>query len=88
MATKRSAKTNVEAVITNLNPDYQKAARLLKAPNGATVEQLAKQLKLEERPARLLIDRLRRKGLRIRNVSRNTFKVESGAGTGAGERAA
>jgi predicted ArsR family transcriptional regulator len=65
----------METKKTDLNPTYKKAARVLNRKSGATVEQLAKALEFEERPARLLIDRLRRKGLKVENVGRCRFKL-------------
>lgn len=58
-----------------LNPRYRKAAQLLNRKNGATVDDLANKLGMEQRPARLIIDRLRRKGLSIENVGRARFKL-------------
>lgn len=66
---------NPSAGSTDLNPTYKKAVRMLNRKQGATVAQLAKGLGLEERPARLVIDRLRRKGVPIDNIDRCRFKV-------------
>lgn len=52
------------------------ALKLMKRPNGATVELLVTKLDLENtKQARGLIDRLREKGVKIKNVSHHTFKV-------------
>lgn len=59
----------------DLNPRYREAAKLLNRKNGATVDDLANKLGMEQRPARLMIDRLRRKGLSIENVGRTRFKL-------------
>ena len=65
----------MNADVRDLNPKYRQAAKLLNRKGGATVDQLANRLGLEERPARLMIDRLRRKGLNIENIGKCKFKL-------------
>lgn len=80
MARTNNAKVTVPTFVDlgALNPRYRQACRALLAPQGVTVQRLATVLHLDERPARLMIDRLRRKGVPINNVGPCRFKVVRG----------
>jgi len=52
------------------------ALKLMARPNGASVDQIANKLNLDNtKQARGLIDRLRTKGVKIKNVGNCTFKA-------------
>lgn len=52
------------------------ALKLMRRPNGASVDVIANKLELENtKQARGLIDRLRTKGVKIKNVGHCTFKA-------------
>lgn len=56
--------------------NQEQALRLMKRKNGASVELLRDKIGLENtKQARGLVDRLRAKGIKIKNVSSHTFKV-------------
>lgn len=58
--------------------NQDQALRLMKRKNGASVELIRDKLDLENtKQARGLIDRLRVKGVKIKNISSHTFKVSS-----------
>lgn len=61
--------------------DNQTAAlKLLRRPSGATVEQITDRLELEStKAARGLVDRLRFKGIKVKNIGSHTFKVRTRA---------
>lgn len=55
-----------------------RALKLLLRPSGATVEEMAKRLDLDgTKAARGLVDRLREKGVKVKNVGSHTFKVRT-----------
>lgn len=57
---------------------HEAALRLLRRKNGATVELIAEKLKLaNEKAARGIIDRLRAKDVKIKNIGQHTFKVNA-----------
>ncbi len=58
--------------------NHEVALRLLKRPSGVTVTKLAEVLDLDsEKAARGIIDRLRFKGVKVKNVASHTFKVRT-----------
>lgn len=61
---------------SDLNPTYRQAVRLLKRKHGATIDQLAERLQQKPIQARRMIDRLRSKGLPIKNVGACRFQAD------------
>lgn len=62
--------------IANLSPAEAKALRLLERKRGADLEVLCQRLSVEERQARSLIDRLRRKGVPVERTGKATFHAD------------
>lgn len=62
-------------IIQNLSSAESKALRLLNRKKGATIEVLCTRLNLEERQARSVIDRLRRKGICVERLDRARFHL-------------
>lgn len=62
--------------IANLSVAEAKALRLLERKRGADLDVLCTRLSLEERQARSLIDRLRRKGVPVERTAKATFHAD------------
>lgn len=62
--------------IANLTVTEAKALRLLERKHGADLPVLCSRLSLEERQARSLIDRLRRKGVRVERTGKAKFHAD------------
>lgn len=62
--------------IANLSVTEAKALRMLERKRGVELPILCDKLSLEERQARSLIDRLRRKGVPVERTGKATFHAE------------
>jgi hypothetical protein len=75
----KAAKKDVPNASTqNETEAYKVAKKALSLKNGCTVDVLADKLDRTPRQARLVIDRLRRKGQNVQRVAKNTFKLNAG----------
>lgn len=62
--------------IANLSVAEAKALRLLERKRGVDVPTLCDRLEMEERQARSVIDRLRRKGVPVQRLAKGKFQCE------------